>query len=263
MWISEGIRPGCLEGPQMAAGAIFRLVRRESCQRWTFRESVLTAVRRVVSIPPIPTPCHGSHRYTAAPTSRSPCVRSEALSQKRLCVISKRSRSGGHQERTPGVFHPPCRSFCTIFKGAGCEGSRVFASSPFVHARPRRLSYSTSLSRSCSRSERCHSASSELGVQPHRSPMMRSVLIQRWERLAIFEGPSEGSSSDSLQDAEPFGHISAASYEFEMLQVGLALRGHNRTVPIRLIHAGQHPFDHVFCLIVESFCFVIATTTCF
>src|SRR5208282_4382713 len=91
----------------MAAGAIYRLVRRESCQRRTFRESVLTAVRRVVLMPPIPTPCDGSHRYTAAPTSRSPCGRSEAPSQKRLCVISKRSRSEGHQERTPEVFHPP------------------------------------------------------------------------------------------------------------------------------------------------------------
>ena len=41
------------------------------------------------------------------------------------------------------------------------------------------------------------------------------------------------------------------------------MRGSNRTVPIRLIHAGQHPFDHVFCLIVESLCFGIATATCF
>ena len=48
-----------------------------------------------------------------------------------------------------------------------------------------------------------------------------------------------------------------------MLHVGLALRANYRTVPIRLIHAGQHPFDHIFCLIVESLCFGIATTTSF
>src|SRR2546429_126330 len=102
-------------------------------------------------------------------------------------------------------------------------------------------------------------------LAPGRKHSHKSALARYRNAVGVrvLKSRSEGSSSDALQDAEGFWHISVANYELEMLQVGLALRSHHRTVPIRLIHADQHPFDHVFCLIVESLCFLIAATAGF
>ena len=48
-----------------------------------------------------------------------------------------------------------------------------------------------------------------------------------------------------------------------MLQIGLTHGGGDRAVPIWLIHADKHAFDHVFRLLVEGVCFRNAATSCF
>src|SRR5439155_2400698 len=81
--------------------------------------------------------------------------------------------------------------------------------------------------------------------------------------LSVFESPSKCSSSDALQNTECSRHVPSAGNEFEVLQVGLTLGGGNRTVPIWLIHADEHSFDHVFCLIVERLCVINSTALSF
>src|SRR5579872_6850920 len=176
----------------MAISAVCRLVQPESGQHGKSRESALTAVRRVVSMPPLPMPSHGFHRYTAAPISRSPCARPEAVSRKHLGVISKRNRSWGHQEHTPRALHPasghPAR-FSAV--------QAVWAIACSLH-----LPLST-LDRDAARTRpvcprvvrvrwRCRSASIESGVQPHLLPRTRSVLILRLEIPFDLRGPKRG-----------------------------------------------------------------------
>src|SRR5262249_1244625 len=50
---------------------------------------------------------------------------------------------------------------------------------------------------------------------------------------------------------------------FEMLQISLAHSRDNGTVPVWLVHAGEHPLDHVFGFFIESLPPSDATATCF